>query len=366
MNKSLLSVAAVTGVTALALSVPALAPNLSTHLLPAPTAAPTATSTAPQTSTATTTGTASTTGTTAATQASGVVLILATTTSGEAAGTGMVLTADGQVLTNYHVVEGSTSLEVNIPATGGSYTATVLGHDAAADVALLQLQDASGLATITPDDDVLAVGDALTAVGNAQGGGRLVAASGTVTALGQQVTVSGADGSPETLTGVIQTDAAAQPGDSGGPMFDAEGEVAGMTTAGSQTVTAGRRGRSMPVTTVSYAVPIDAALDVVAQIRTGQDQGSTEVGPRAYLGITVTGASGVTVGSVVADGPAASAGLTAGSTITAVDGQAVTSQASLSAILEQLEPGQAVAVTWTDSGGVRRNAKVTLGTSPIN
>lgn len=99
------------------------------------------------------------------------------------AGTGIVLTTDGQILTNHHVVESATAISVTVAGTGTSYRAEVAGHSAAGDVALLQLQGASGLTTATVDDDTLAVGDAVTAVGNAGGAGTLTAADGTVIAV---------------------------------------------------------------------------------------------------------------------------------------------------------------------------------------
>ena len=294
----------------------------------------------------------------------GVVLIESTmATGGTGAGTGMVLTASGQVLTNYHVVEQSTSVTVTIADTGDTYEADVLGRDATADVALLQLRNASGLATVTLDDDPVAVGSAVTAVGNSKGAGRLTAASGVVTDASTTITVSSessASGS-ETLAGVIATDASAVPGDSGGPMFDAEGEVLGMTTAGSQQQ--GRRGSA--VTVASFAVPIDAAMDVVGQIRSGQESGTTDVGGRAYLGVTVAG-SGLVLGTVEDGTPAASAGLEAGDTITAVDGTAVATRAELAAVLAALQPGDRVSVAWLDTAGQSRSATLTLGTSPIN
>ena len=381
-----LTALALAGATALALAVPTLAPRLADQLSPA--SSVTSGSTAPWTNdgswsggssstttdpatggTGTTTSASQTAAVTAA-QSKGIVLITTQTTSGQAAGTGMVLTADGQILTNYHVVEGSTSIEVEIVDTAKTYTATVVGHDATRDVALLQLKNASGLATITPDDDQVALGQELTAVGNASGGGELVAATGSVTGLEKQVTVSSETGGTETLTGVIETNAGAVAGDSGGPMFDAEGEVLGMTTAGSSRVTASPRGgrstQDNTSTTVSYAVPIDDALAVIEQIRTCKESGTVEVGAKAYLGISVAGSSSLVVASVVTDGPAAVAGLTAGSTITAINGVTVSSHDDLSAQLATLGPGAKVKLTWKDSSGTAHSATVTLGTSPIN
>lgn len=377
-TSSSLSLIAVAGATALALAIPSVAPRLADPFVPSPAAVSTPApatddsddSDATDASTArTTAGTASLTGTVTAAQSKGVVLIAAQTSSGEAAGTGMVLSSSGQVLTNYHVVEGSTAIGVTVADTGDTYEATVVGHDASRDVALLQLADASGLATITPDADAVALGDALTAVGNASGEGELVAASGTVTGLDEEVTVS-SDGSARTLTGVIETTAGAVPGDSGGPMYDQEGEVSGMTSAGSQSVAAaparGRGRRERPVTSVSYAVPIRTALAVVEQIRSGRESGTVQVGARAYLGISVAASSSLVVSSVIEDGPAAGVGVVAGSLITAIDGVAVTTHDELAAELEGLDPGERVTLAWTDGDGVRHTGTVTLAESPVN
>lgn len=174
-----------------------------------------------------------------------------------AAGTGMVLTSSGLVLTNNHVVEGSDTIRVTIPSTGRTYTATVVGTNASQDVAVLALSNASGLATVIPDDDHdLSTGDTVTGVGNAGGTGNLVAASGSVTALDQHITTTAEQGAAaESLSGLIQTDAAIQSGDSGGPLLDDEGEVVGMDTAA-----------SVGGLSVGYAIPISTALSVAKQI----------------------------------------------------------------------------------------------------
>lgn len=392
---------ALAGATALALAVPSLAPRLADRFAPTPTPVAGATNpislepttgggTAGTAGSSTTTGGSSTAGGAAsggsvsgaaasgaassaataavtAAQSKGIVLIASQVSGGEAAGTGMVLTADGQVLTNYHVVQGSTAVMVEIVDTGATYPATVVGHDATRDVALLQLTGASGLATITPDADQVALGQALTAVGNASGGGSLVAATGSVTGLEQQVTVSNDNGGTETLNGVIETNAGAVPGDSGGPMFDAQGEVLGMTTAGSQTVTRSPRGgRGQANTTTSYAVPIADALSVITQIRTGQETATVQIGAKGYLGISVAQASSLVVASVEAGGPSARAGLTVGSSITSLNGTSVSSQSDLSSVLDGLNPGAKAKLTWVDASGAAHSATVTLGSSPVN
>jgi S1-C subfamily serine protease len=297
----------------------------------------------------------------AAAQSAGVVLIEAETGSGIAAGTGMILTAEGQVLTNYHVVAGSDKVSVTVADSGNTYTATVVGFDQARDVALLQLKNASGLTTVTVDKDQVAVGDAIAAVGNASGGGELVKAAGKVTATDQSLTVSSDSpwGSSEDLSGLVETNARAVPGDSGGPMFDSQNEVLGMTTAGST------KDRT------SYAVPIATALAVVDQIETGQDAGTVRVGPAGYLGIKVADAEtgsavGKTITQVVAGSPADKAGVVSGSKLTKVGDTTIKASANLATVIRALEPGQQVAIEWTTPGGTHKTATVTLGSSPVN
>ena len=290
----------------------------------------------------------------------GVVLINAETGEGTAAGTGMVLSADGKVLTNYHVVAGSTEVEVTIADSGDSFTAKVLGFDQARDVALLQLDGASGLTTVTLDDDAVAKGDAVSAVGNSDGRNELTRADGVVTGLDRALTVKSDSpwGATEDLSGMIQTDAGAVPGDSGGPMFDAEGEVLGMTTAGST-----REG-------TSYAVPIATALSVVGTIEAGTDVGTTRVGPAAFLGVKVadtgTTTRGKTVTEVVDGSPAAEAGIKAGSTLTEVNGTRITADTNLAQVIRTLEPGARVSVKWIAPNGTSKEAEVTMEASTVN
>src|SRR5262249_44234854 len=137
---------------------------------------------------------------------------------GAAAGTGMVLTSSGEVLTNNHVIRGATTVRVVVPRTGRAYTAKVLGYDVSDDVARLRLVGASTLKTVsTAGSSKVAVGDAVTAVGNAGGTGTLATAGGSITALRQSILVNDEQGGAVRLTGLIQTNAGVQPGDSGGP-----------------------------------------------------------------------------------------------------------------------------------------------------
>ena len=291
-------------------------------------------------------------------ESAGIVFVEGESSSGIAAGTGMVLTPDGKVLTNYHVVAGTQALQVTIADSGRSYTATVLGFDQSKDVALLQLADASGLATITVDSDEVKVGDEVAAVGNAGGNSELVRAPGEVVGLNRSLTVNSDSpwGSQEDLSGVIETTAGAVPGHSGGPMFDDEAEVLGITTAGSSQ--AGR----------SYAVPIADALEVVDTIEAGRDAGTVRVGPAGYLGIVIGNASrfGVTISDVTAGSPADRAGIEVGSTLVRVGDTQVSETTNLATVIRSLEPGDEVTVEWRTPRGQARSASVTLEASPVN
>lgn len=294
----------------------------------------------------------------AASESAGIVFVEGETSGGVAAGTGMVLTPDGKVLTNYHVVAGTQWLLVTIAETSESFPAKVLGFDQSKDVALLQLEDAHGLATITVDHDQVEIGDPVAAVGNARGESELVRAPGKVVRLDRSLTVNSDSpwGSQENLSGVIETTAGAVPGHSGGPMFDDEGEVLGMTTAGS---TQAER---------SYAVPIADALDVVDTIEAGEDVGTVRVGPAGYLGIVIGEASrhGVTITDVVADSPAGRAGIQIGSTLVQVGDTLVEQTTNLATVIRGLEPGDQVTVRWLTPRGEERQATVTLTASPVN
>jgi S1-C subfamily serine protease len=152
-----------------------------------------------------------------------------------AAGTGIVLTSDGEILTNHHVIEGATSISVTDVGNGKTYSASVVGYDEEHDIAVLKLKDASGLETAkTGNSDQVKLGDQVVGVGNAGGdGGEPSYAAGKVTGLNQSITATDENGQdPENLEDLIQTDANIQAGDSGGPLANANGEVVGVDVAG--------------------------------------------------------------------------------------------------------------------------------------
>src|ERR1700761_8198245 len=216
-----------------------------------------------------------------------------------AAGTGIVLTSNGEVLTNNHVVRGATSIKVTDVGNGRTYTAKVVGYDATKDVAVIQLQNASGLTTANlGDSSSVRTGDAVTALGNAGGkGGTPSVATGTVTALNQGITASdeGSGANSEQLTGLIETNADIQPGDSGGALVNSYGQVIGMNTAASSGTQF--QSASDQAAVQAYAIPIDNAESIAKQIDGGQDSSTVHIGATAFLGIETGGSNSSGSGS---------------------------------------------------------------------
>ena len=309
------------------------------------------------------------------------------------AGTGMVLTSTGEILTNNHVIDGATSIKVTVVSTQKTYTAKVVGTDPTADVAVIQLVNASGLKTLPiGDSSAVKVGQSVVATGNAGGdGGEPSVVTGTVTALDQDITASAGEGTDaEQLTGLIETNAAVVAGDSGGALATAAGKVIGMNTAAAVSNGTDRMTNASTATEAqSYAIPIATALSIANRIETGQASSTIHIGSHGFLGIALadesasagTGygqfggyagqdpfgdsgtTSGVTVGGIVSSGPAEAAGLQAGDVITSVDGTAVDSATTLNSIMAATKPGQKVTVNWTDTSGQAQTATVTLGTA---
>jgi S1-C subfamily serine protease len=308
-----------------------------------------------------------------ATESVGVVLIdtVLPYEQAKGAGTGMVLTSSGQVLTNYHVVEGAGTIKVTVASTGERYSAKVVGSDKAGDIALLQLKGANGLKTVNLDKEQAAVHDVVTAVGNAGGTGSLSAATGRITSLAASVTTA-SEGpvASQTLRKMIETDADVVAGDSGGPLYDAEGEVVGIDTAAST-------GSAID----GYAIPIARAMAIVEEIRAGKETKTVQIGPAAFLGIEMAAdsaasaspwggqdaayGSGAVVGGVVDGLPAARAGLTDGDTITRIGGHTISSAADVSTLLAIYDPGDRIKITWLDQYGNQHTATVSLAASPV-
>ena len=309
---------------------------------------------------------------------------------GRAAGTGIVLTSNGVVLTNNHVIADAQTIQVQVGGTGRTYTGHVVGYDVVDDVAVVQLQGASGLRTATlGNSSSLAVGTPVVAIGNALGqGGTPQATEGTVTALDQTITVQGDITPGETLKGLVQFNAPIQSGDSGGPLVDAEGRVVGMDTAAAFGG-GGFRSRSAP-SDAGFAIPINTALPIAQQISSGKLGGNIHLGPRPLIGVEVSDAggsqsgggfggngfgfgsqaptapvsSGALVEGVTSGTPAASVGLTAGDVIVSLGGQTISDSAGLSAAILQHKVGDTVSVGWVDQSGNHHSAEVTLVAGP--
>ena len=290
----------------------------------------------------------------------------------QAAGTGIVLTQTGEILTNNHVIAGSTSISVTDIGNGRTYAASVVGYDRTEDIAVIQLKNASGLRTASLGDaSKITVGDGVVALGNAGGaGGAPTAATGTVTATSQQITASDQDGAnAEQLTGLIQVAANIQPGDSGGPLIDSGGHVIGVDTAAS----AGFRFQASGGQ--GYAIPINQALAIAKEIKAGHASDKIHIGGTAFLGVNIATSSadgstgsgagtGAEVAQVVTGSPAAQAGLTRGDTIVSVDGQNVDQPSTVTSVLDGHHPGDRVAVSWLDESGQSQSGTVTLATGP--
>lgn len=295
------------------------------------------------------------------------------------AGTGIVLTSDGEILTNNHVVDGATSISVTDIGNGKTYTASVVGYDASHDLAVIKLNNASGLTTAAlGDSSSVTVGEGVVAVGNAGGvGGTPSAAGGQITGLGQSVTASNEmTGTSETLTGALGTNADVEPGDSGGSLVNSSGQVIGIDTAGSSGSSNGFAAQSAQSTQTSqstaYAIPINSALVIVRQIESGQSTSTTHVGATAFLGVSIDtqasqdggSTSGASIAGVVEGGAAAKAGLVAGDTITAINGTSIAQPSDLSGALVELHPGQTVQISWTDGSGQSHTGSITLASGP--
>jgi S1-C subfamily serine protease len=308
-----------------------------------------------------------------------------------AKGTGIVLTSNGEILTNNHVINGATSVTVTDIANGKTYKASVVGYDESHDIAVLQLSGASGLTTATTgDSSTVGAGDKVVALGNAGGlDGTPAVAAGSVTALNQSITASDeSSGSSEQLTGLIETNADIQPGDSGGPLVNQHGQIIGIDTAASTNYQFGGSGGngngggfgggfgssgsssssgSQGATTQGYAIPINTALAVAKEIEASQTSATVHIGATAFLGLEISSSqssSGVLLAGAKSGTPAAAAGLAENDLVTALNGKSVSSGTDIQDALVALHPGDKVSITWTDTSGQSHTATLTLATGP--
>ena len=305
----------------------------------------------------------------------------------QAAGTGMIVTSSGEVLTNNHVVEDATSISVSLPHHG-RYAAKVIGVDPTEDVALIQIEHApKDLPYVTlGNSSAVSIGQSVVAIGNAYGlGGSPSVATGTVAALGRTITAS--DPSPTTsselLHNLIETSAQIAAGDSGGPLLNSSGQVIGMDTAEES----GQGG------TLGFAIPINTARTIIEQMEKGRGSSTVLLGASPFLGIeaqpttggsgaigtspggfgglpgfgnsgTAPVVSGVTLYDVIQGSPAQRAGLAQGDTISKVDGTKTATWNSLTKVIDAKKPGERITVTYVDTNGNSHSVQVTLAGLP--
>ena len=328
-----------------------------------------------------------------------------------AEGTGMILSSSGLVLTNNHVIDGSTEVKVSLAGnTRQVYTARVVGYDSTDDVALLKLAGASGLATVSFGNSAqVQVGTPVLALGDAEGKGGVTPAAGSISGLNRSIQASdeGA-GRTEDLNHMLQTNAQIQQGDSGGALANNAGQVIGMVTA------ANTPEDGQPGGTMGFAIPINTALAIAHEIASGQPSSTVYIGLPGFLGVEVAqsnsanprqqaaderhsggnqagdsqgvppggracvgdgqepgvpariapAGSGVLILGILCDTAAQSQGLAAGDVIISVNGQAVTTPSSLTTITAKYHPGAVVSVTWEAINGSRHTARIVLGRGP--
>jgi len=287
-------------------------------------------------------------------------------------GTGMIISTDGEVITNNHVISGATTITVTLYGQTKALPTTLVGADPSSDVALLKIDSPpSNLQAITfGDSRQLEVGDAVIAVGNALGlsAGTPTVTSGIVSATGRTVQAGDSSGgTTETLTDIIQTDAAINSGNSGGALVDSAGQVIGMNTA----VASSSEGNA-PAQNIGFAIPASTIQGLLAQLR----QGGTTHASKAYIGVEVEDetsqvqqaygfvpSSGAVVVSVEPGSPAASAGVEQGDVIVSYNGKAVKSALNLTTDVQASAVGSTASIgLWR--GQSKKTVSVTLGQAP--
>jgi S1-C subfamily serine protease len=292
-------------------------------------------------------------------------------------GTGMIMTSNGYVVTNNHVVAGATKVTVTLFNQSKTYAATVVGTNPTKDVAVLKIDGAPALPTLTfGDSSNVAVGDSVVAIGNALGlSGTPTVTTGIVSALGRTVNAQSETGATERLFNMLQTDAPINPGNSGGPLINSAGDVIGMNTAAAGTSSSGTSAQN-----IGFAEPINSVLQVVKSIEAHPNStGGTATSGKGYLGVGVqtlsasiasqlgynSNLSGVLVDDVVTGSPASQAGIVSGDVITSANGTSVTSVTQLVKIIQSQKPGSKITVSWVDPNTGQNHATVTLSSAPV-
>lgn len=266
-------------------------------------------------------------------------------TTAAATGSGFILTADGYILTNYHVIENSTSISVAL-YNGTSYDAELIGYDISNDIAVLKV-DATGLTpVIIGDSDNMNVGDGVVAIGNPLGELTFTLTAGTVSAMDREITMS-----TGTTMNLIQTDCAINSGNSGGALFNLYGEVVGITNA----KYSGNSASGASIDNIAFAIPINDVWGIIQSI--------IEDGyiAKPYVGLSVVDVSketqlyglpqGAAIRAVTEDSPAEAAGLQVSDIITAIDDTAITGSRDLVRYISNCAVGDELVLTVYRQGG---------------
>ena len=289
-------------------------------------------------------------------------------TQAAASGSGFILTTDGYIVTNYHVIEGAESIRVTT-YDNNSYDATLIGYDESSDVAVLKI-DAKDLTPVTiGNSDNMNVGDSVVAIGNPLGELTFSLTSGSVSALNRKVTIS------NTAMNLIQTDCAINSGNSGGALFNSHGEVIGITNA---KYSSSGNSSSASIDNIGFAIPMNSVREIITSII---EKGYIE---KVYIGITVSsqnesgrssgsrrsrsgsgssqssGSQGLVIESIDKDSPAEQAGLKEGDIITELNGEKVSQATDITSFMLDAKKGDVITLTITRDGETMK-IKVTLG-----
>jgi S1-C subfamily serine protease len=273
------------------------------------------------------------------------------------AGTGIVISADGEVVTNAHVVNGATNIKVTLPNNGGSHDASIVGIDTSKDLAVIKI---SGVSNLTPatfaNSDTVQVGDSVIAVGNALGyGGSPTVTEGIVSAKDRSLRDS-----TDNLSGLLQTDAAINPGNSGGPLVDANGDVIGINVAvatGSSTE---------PAQNIGFSIPSNTVVADLPSLKAGKNSSGNTSQSSTFLGVEVTDANnGAGIVAVQPGSPADDAGLRPGDVVTKFNDTTISNGSDLQRAVRAEKPNTTVTLTIV-RGGNTTTVKVKLGSTALS
>ena len=264
------------------------------------------------------------------------------TTTNAAAGSGFIYTADGYIITNYHVIEGATTITVTL-YNDSSYDATLVGYDESNDLAVLKIE-ASGLTPVVlGDSDCMRVGEQVIAIGNPLGELTFSMTSGSISALNRSVTLSASNGGSITMK-LVQTDCAINSGNSGGALFNMYGEVIGITNAKYSSSSSGTS-----IDNIGFAIPINSVLDEIQSII---EKGTID---KPYIGVSASDVSaamqqyglpqGAAIQSVTEGSPADKAGLQANDIVTQINGESISTSQELVYAVKDCRQGDVLALS---------------------